>query len=381
MPKNDIVQLTIVHPRNDTRILFREVRSIAHSECWMPILIVADGNGSGMQRLCGTSVAIHDVGKPPGGRLGRVIIGSARAISQVRRVDPILIHFHDPELIPAGILLKLLGYRVIYDVHEDVPRDIKDKYWLPRAFRHVLSWSVGLLEWLGAKLFDGIVSATPKIAGRFPSRKTIVVQNFPILSELTISSPVPYEKRKNSFVYVGAISELRGAYEMTESIGKLDERYQVRLELAGPFRPVTLQDELRSIPGHDRVNFHGWLNRERVATVLGETKAGLVVLHPTPAYKDAYPVKMFEYMAAGLPVIASDFPLWRQIVEDARCGILVNPLEPRAIADAMRWILEHPLEAAAMGQRGRNAVEEKYNWIPEEGKLLTLYHTLLDRKP
>ena len=333
------------------------------------------------QWLSDSSVAVYDVGKPPGGRPGRVIIGSFRAILQIRRIRPILIHFHDPELIPAGIVLKLLGYRTIYDVHEDVPRAIMDKFWLPRVFRHVLSWSAELLEWLGAKLFDGIVSATPKIAERFPPGKTIVVQNFPIISELTVTNRVPYEMRKNSFVYVGAISKLRGANEMFGSIGMLDERYQARLELAGAFRPVTLQDELESIPGHDRVNFHGWASREQVATMLGETKAGLVVLHPTPAYKDAYPVKMFEYMAAGLPVIASDFPLWRQIVEDAGCGILVDPFEPRAIADAMQWILEHPLEAAAMGQCGRRAVEEKYNWNPEEEKLLALYQTLLDRQP
>lgn len=380
MSANDIVQLSTVHPRCDTRIFFRQVCSIVASGIWTPALVVADGNGSGRQQLSGVSVAVHDVGKPPGGRFGRLIIGSVRAIRKVRRIRPFLIHFHDPELIPAGIVLKLMGYRVIYDVHEDVPRAVMDKFWIPRIFRYVLSWSVELMERFGARLFDGIVSATPTIAERFPPSKTIVVQNFPILSEFRTISPLPYEKRSNAFVYVGAISELRGACEMIESIGKMDEGYRARLELAGSFRPATLQDRVQSIPGYDRVRMHGWASREGVAKILGEAKAGLVVLHPTPAYRDAYPVKMFEYMAAGLPVIASDFPLWRQIVEGAECGILVDPLVPRSITDAMEWILEHPQEAIEMGHHGRRAVNEKYNWISEEEKLLAFYQTLLDRK-
>ena len=86
---------------------------------------------------------------------------------------------------------------------------------------------------------------------------------------------------------------------------------------------------------------------------------------------------MFEYMSVGLPVIVSDFPLWRGIVENAGCGLLLDPLDPQATADAMQWILDHPAEAEAMGHRGREAVEKHYNWETEAEKLVALYKKLL----
>ncbi|MCY4211547.1 MAG: glycosyltransferase, partial [Gammaproteobacteria bacterium] len=106
-------------------------------------------------------------------------------------------------------------------------------------------------------------------------------------------------------------------------------------------------------------------------------RAGLVLYHPTPGILNAYPTKMFEYMSVGLPVIASDFPAWRHIVDRAECGLLVNPLEPSAIADAMLWLLNNPQEAERMGRRARKAAEEFYSWEREGDKLIRLYKKLL----
>ncbi|MGQ9498496.1 MAG: glycosyltransferase, partial [Desulfotomaculales bacterium] len=164
--------------------------------------------------------------------------------------------------------------------------------------------------------------------------------------------------------------------EMVTAMTLLPEALGVRLVLAGKFVPPFLEDEVRQLPGWERVDFRGWQDRAAVARLLGEARAGLVVLYPEPNYVEAQPNKLFEYMSAGLPVIASDFPLWRDIVEEAGCGLLVDPLDPAAIAQAIQWILEHPKEAEAMGRRGQKAVFDRYNWDTEAAKLLAFYRRL-----
>jgi glycosyltransferase involved in cell wall biosynthesis len=104
----------------------------------------------------------------------------------------------------------------------------------------------------------------------------------------------------------------------------------------------------------------------------------VVVFKPAANHVRAQPTKLFEYMSAGLPVIASNFPLWREIVERNNCGICVDPLSPAALAEAIRWLIQHPDAAREMGANGRRAVRTTYNWEPEGRKLTTLYRSLLD---
>jgi hypothetical protein len=337
-------------------------------------LFVQDGKGFEADESSGVQVV--DTGSKPRSRVLRMTLGAWRMLRAVQKARPDVAHFHDPELIPVGLALKLSGIKVIYDVHEDVPRQILTKYYLPAVFRKPAAWFMEAVEWIAGRCFDAIVPATPKIAVRFPADKTVVVQNFPILEELVAPEPLPYEQRPPHFAYVGGITRARGAREMVEAIGRVSSG-EARLRLAGAFSPKNLQSEIKALPGWDKVDFLGWADRRQVAGLLGNVRAGLVLFHPGPNHCSAQPNKMFEYMAAGLPVIASDFPLWRQIVDGAGCGLLVDPLDPVAIADAMQWILEHPAGAEAMGRRGRQAVEEKYNWEREAEKLIGLYERLM----
>jgi glycosyltransferase involved in cell wall biosynthesis len=367
-----IVQFTTVHPRFDTRIFVKQCRSLAGVWPGAVHLLVADGKGDEVR----DGIIIQDVGTASWGRIGRALIGSWRMWRALRMLKPAVAHFHDPELIGVGLLLKLSGIRVVYDVHEDVPRQILSKYWIPPVVRNPVSWLMSALEWVAGHVFDSIVTATPKIRERFPDSRTVIVQNFPLLKELVGADAAPYTDRQPVFAYVGAVGVIRGIREMVDAVQKARQFHPVTLVVGGPFSPPQLEDEIRLMPGSEFVNYRGWVSRTEVATLLGNARAGLVVLHPVKNYPDAYPVKMFEYMAAGLPVIASDFPLWRKIVEGAGCGLLVDPMNPQAIADAMCWILEHPDAAAEMGRRGRKAVEEKYNWEVEEATLLSLYRRL-----
>lgn len=375
MGNHDILHVTTVHPRMDIRITVKELYSASSLSRWKVGLLVADGVGDSLDTEFG--VTVEDIGQPIGGRTGRLFIGFWKALSKICSLRPRLIHFHDPELIPLGLVLKCLGYQVIYDVHEDVPRQIMYKLWIPKIMRSIIAGVMECVEWFAAVVFDNIVAATPKIAQRFPAHKTVVIQNFPRLEEFGSNNALAYSKRSPAFAYVGGITDSRGAQEMIKAINSLSEDVDYRLELAGSFSESALQRDLQSMPGWSRVRFHGWASRSEVADILSSVRAGLLVLHPLRNYLDSYPIKLFEYMASSLPVIASDFPLWRQIIGEVNCGLFIDPLNPRAISDAMQWILENPTEAEAMGRRGRRAVEQYYNWGTEETKLIELYDLVL----
>ncbi len=197
------------------------------------------------------------------------------------------------------------------------------------------------------------------------------INNFPILGEL--SNNVAWNEKKDEVCYVGGITKIRGIKEIIKS---LEFTENVMLNLAGNFSEKDTEQEVKSYRSWYKVNELGFLGREEVANVYKQSKAGLVTLHPIINYLDALPVKMFEYMVAGLPVISSDIKLWKEIVEGNNCGICVNPLEPKEIADAINYIIFNPREAEQMGQNGKQAVIEKYNWGAEEKKLLNIYKEL-----
>jgi hypothetical protein len=376
MKTKKIIHFTTVHTRTDTRIRIKQTASLAGNLTASVALFIQDGKGFEADESSG--MRVEDTGPKPRSRAFRMTLGAWRMLRAVQKARPDVGHFHDPELIPVGLALKLSGIKVVYDVHEDVPRQILTKYYLPAVFRKPAAWFMEAVEWIAGRCFDAIVPATPKIAMRFPAGKTVVVQNFPILKELIAPEPMSYEQRPPHFAYVGGITRARGAVEMVEAVGRVSSG-KAGLRLAGAFSPKSLRPEIEALLGWKKIDFLGWADRKQVAKLLGNVRAGLVVLHPTERYPDAYPVKMFEYMAAGLPVITSDFPLWREIVDGAGCGLLVDPLDPEAIAKAMQWILEHPAESEAMGRRGRQAVEERYNWEQEAKKLIRLYQRLLNK--
>lgn len=366
-----IAHLTSFHPPLDTRLFYREVKTVAAAG-YDVVLIAPDEADRVVDdvRIRAIPVATS--------RMGRIWTTIWQVYRAARQENARLYHFHDPELIPVGLLLRLGGRKVIYDVHEDLPRQLRTWFFIPRVLRGGLALFAEVTERVAARFLSGIVAATPTIAARFPARKTVVVQNFPVLEELSAPAATPYAQRPPCVAYVGGISEIRGIKHMVEAMGLLPEGLGARLSVGGAgFVPSELGDEVRRMPGWQRCTHLGWLGREAVARLLGEARVGLVVLHPTTNHLDSYPVKLFEYMAAGVPVVASDFPIWRGIVERAGCGLLVDPLDARAIAKAIQHLLEHPKDAEAMGRRGREAVIREFNWSAQAEKLLAFYGKVL----
>lgn len=369
MERISVAHLTSAHPRYDSRIFIKQCRSLA-ANGYDVSLVVADDRGDEVR----DGVTIADVGRKSG-RLGRMLVTTGEVYRKALVLDADAYHIHDPELIPVGVRLKHHGKHVIFDAHEDVPKQLLNKPYMGPLRLRALAGAFSIFERFACSRFDGLVAATPFIRDKFEpiNARTVDVNNFPVLGEL--ESVVPWGDKANEVCYVGGIAAVRGIREVVAAMDRV--KNGVRLNLGGTFNEPALEAEVQGQPGWARVNALGFLDRAGVRGVLGRSLAGLVTLHPIPNYLEALPVKMFEYMAAGIPVIASDFPLWRQIVDGNACGICVNPLDPVAIAKAIDILARDPDLARRMGENGRKAVEGKYNWSREEDKLLRFYREVL----
>lgn len=368
--RHRVVHLTSVHSRFDVRIFLKECVSLRRAGFDVS-LIVADGKGD---EVC-DDISIYDVGKV-NDRLDRIRNAPKRLLLKAKALDYDIYHLHDPELMPIGVKLKNLGKTVIFDAHEDFPKQLRSKPYLNKVAQWILSLTfVHYERWVCPK-FNAVVAATPFISEKFASMgaRSVNINNYPLFGELSIEG-IDWSKKSDLVCYVGGIAEIRGIHQLVEGMGSVQS--EARLALAGKFASNQLQDVVCRDSGWANVDNLGFLSREQVRDLMGRCKAGLVTFLPTPNHTDAQPNKMFEYMSAGLPVIASNFTLWREIIEGNQCGICVDPRDPKAIAEAIDFIVEHPKEAETMGQNGQRAVQEKYNWLIEEQKLLDLYMSLV----
>ncbi|MCU7698955.1 glycosyltransferase family 4 protein [Acinetobacter sp. AYS6] len=364
-----VAHLTSAHPRFDTRIFVKQCCSLTQS--YDTYLVVADGNGNEVKN----QVNILDVGKF-NGRKDRMLNAPNAVFEKALALQAEIYHLHDPELIPIGLKLKKMGKKVFFDAHEDLPNQIMSKHYLNPISKKIIAFLVKTYEKYACAKLDGIVAATPFIRDKFLkiNKNTIDINNYPKLEEF---SSIPTNALKgNQVCYIGGLADVRGIVEMVQAINSTQS--EAKLVLAGDFSDKNLEQSVIEMEGWEKVNFLGYVGRNEIKNTLTSSVAGLVVLHPTRSYLDSLPVKMFEYMCAGIPVIASDFPLWRSIVNDAQCGICVDPLKPYEIAKAIDYFINNPDKARLLGEQGRAAVLEKYNWSIEENKLLNFYSSILD---
>ncbi len=187
---NKICHITTVHPRYDVRIFHKECKSL--SKYYEVYLIVADGLGDDEK----DNVNIIDIGLRQTSRLKRAIIDSEKAFKKALDLNCDLYHFHDPELVKIGVKLRKKGKKVIYDTHEDLPRQILGKPYLNKFIKPVLSKLIERQENKAAKQFDYICCATPYIRDRFKkiNKNTVDINNFPITDKQT--EEIAFEKKK-----------------------------------------------------------------------------------------------------------------------------------------------------------------------------------------
>lgn len=378
-----ICHVSTVHRGVEIRIIRKELASLAEAGYQAHAIIAATPDEVAEAATLGITLHPLEENAQAGGRLTRMTRKMYSAWRACRKLDARLYHFHDPELIPLGLALKLAGYKVVMDVHEDLASQVLTKHWIPAPLRTLVARLSRMAERFGARFYDGVVTASPRQAAFFEdvARRVTVAHNYPLLSELAVdmktaeaaagtpASPTP----RTHVVYVGGISRIRGINEAIDAVEQAD----VRLVLAGRFKTEAERQEAASRPGWSRVEYLGWVDRQGIQQALTRSFAGLCTLHPTPNHLNAEPIKLFEYMAAAIPSIVSTIPDWMPYVQKHDAGICVDPMDTAAIATAIRQLRDDPERARQMGENGRRAVLEHYNWNTQAERLKKLYQEVL----
>ena len=368
----NIVHISTVHPDSDTRIFEKECRGLVAAGHRVTLIIQSDRTD------VRDGVNVKALPKSRG-RLHRMTVTMARAFCLVLMEKGDIYHLHDPELLPMGLILRFLGRKVVYDMHENLPEQIKDKHWIPVWLKRPLAATVRMWERVVLN-YMGVVMAERSYSKSYKwMKRSEVILNLPMVDDLVNFAP-KVRSTTPSVGYIGGVTRNRGALIIIDALQQIrEEGLPVSYECIGPVDSEVASDKrfLRAVsegwavtPGRMSPR-DGWPR-------IGHCQIGVAVLRSVGNYIESYPTKMFEYMAMGLPVVVSNFPLYREVVERYKCGICVDPDDKKAITEALRFLLENPDRAREMGQKGQKAVLQNYNWNRELGRLCNFYDSLIN---
>ncbi|MGI8959166.1 MAG: glycosyltransferase family 4 protein [Bryobacteraceae bacterium] len=360
----DVVMLTTAHPATDNRIFYREAKTLA--EAGLAVAVI--GPHPKPETLEG--VWIEALPKQSRGSL-RLMQGWMMIRLALRLRSRVFL-FHDPELFGVGLVLRLLGKKVVYDCHENLPAQVLQKSWIPRPLRRPASALAWLIEWFGSRLLSGVAVARDAVLPRFPKNRRISIRNFPTEQALKSAEGLPIDLRENIVIYAGGLGRVRGIAELLEAFRHIRPD-EAELWLAGIFHDKAFQDEiLKDLPSN--IKWLGWLEHPQVLALYPSVKIGINLLYPTPSHKNSQPIKLYEYLAAGIPVIASNFPEFNELLEG--CGVQVDPKNPAEIERAIRDLLSDPARLSEMSKIGRDRVLTSYSWKGEGVRLVDFCNQL-----
>lgn len=373
-PRPRVCHVTSVHVPEDGRILYHECSTLARR--FEVVLVCRDDRGP--RTIEG--VRIVPASTREGGRLRRW--ASLRTLidaAEQTRAD--LYHFHDPELMAAMIGLgRRTGRPVIYDVHEHYPDAVTQRAWIPRVVRPLLAAVADWDERRRAPRFAGLVVADDALRDRFAglNPRVVAVRNYPPLRLFPSAPRARADDRPPTIAYVGSISVVRGINEVLAVHRSVRERFdRCRLMLVGKPTEDAAEIVAEAVAGDpDHVSFVGPVPYAGLGELLAGVDVGLALLRPHPKYEKNVPTKVFDYMAAGVPYVASDFTPLRAVSGDIG-GRLVPPGDGPAAVDAVADLLADRHAARSLGAEGRQLVEDRINWEKEGEALCDLYDSLL----
>lgn len=374
MLKSNIAHLTTVHIRTDTRVLYKEVQTL--SRVYNTTLIVADGMGD----VTNSFAEIVDLGKPKN-RFSRFLFYGLKALPILRRKKISCVHIHDPELLLVAFILKLRGYKIIYDIHELVYEDIKTKNWISSQFiKNVIAWFYKYMEGMALKYFDGVILAEngykEYYEKHYPKRiyKVKYIRNYPIKAMFNIveKSNKTTTENENAIIYLGAISEDRGIVELVDAMNFLDETF--KLYVIGRWTDSSLLERCQSLSGWSKVEKLGYLRPDEIGKYIQMSKIGMCTLHRLENFAYTTPVKSFEYLINGLPLIMTDFPFWKDFYKGT--AVFIDPQKPQEISEAIVKLVHNEKMYQEMSSEGIKLALQ-HCWENEEKELLDLYTKII----
>ena len=363
-----VLHISSVHPFDDVRIIYRECAVLRHAGFDVEAAffdVPEQGEVAG--------VPLVSLGQRPGSRLWRAVRAVRAAKRLVRERRPRIVHLHDPELLPLARSLKRSGVSVFYDAHEDLPRQIFHKPWIPAWARAPISrlaeaWLPGLLEGTDAV----IVAARHIDAGWMTSRPRVLLRNMPVGARRLAAQGGDFDSRQPAAVYAGLLSPTR----RLDLAVKAALQAGAEVRLAGRGDTAYIESLVAMSP--DRVRFLGNLEPHRLDELLATCRVGLAMLPGSPAYLEAIPSKVFDYLKAGLPFVWSDFPFWRDALDNQLLEYGADPADVDAVASLIQPLLT---DRQAWG-RARREVQRcalRYPSAEEESaQLIELYQATLE---
>ncbi|NBJ14322.1 MAG: glycosyltransferase family 4 protein [Dehalobacter sp. 4CP] len=370
--------LTTGHPALDNRIFYKQALSLKKKYDDIT-LIVPDERTEYIEQ------GIRIIGVPRAGSLyGRFKLGDT-VVAKAIELQPDICHFHDFELIYKVLKIKkaLPACKLIYDVHEHYPDMMRMSRKIPRILRPLATFLVDKSELYYAEKFDQIITADDAVKDRFTGKnpRVDVVYNFTeFIPTEADASPKETELPEKEYdaIYQGDITLERGVYMTVQAIKLLKEKYpDIRMIFVGPFNDVegkeivTQYIEENDLSNH--ILFTGRVPHLEVQDYIRKSRVGVVTLLPLPKYFKNIPIKQFEYMSCGIPIVGSNLPPIQRFLTSYNSGIIVDPTKPEDIAKGLGILLADPRLCKEMGDNGIKAVREEYNWGKMEEKLLKIY--------
>jgi glycosyltransferase involved in cell wall biosynthesis len=368
-----VCHLSTIHSVSDDRIFYKECVTLARHGYEVTYVVPHDRDE---MRDGVRIVALRRYNN----RVTRVFRGSWCAFRKAMGTKAAVIHFHDPELIPAGFLFKLCGRKVIYDVHELVYHHIGQKEWGNAVLRSVLKGMYRVLEGLAVRCFDKIILVVDDDQFRDyffttykkKAAKFIFLRNYPMIKFIDDLPAASIDKELDLIIYAGGLSRQRGIREVIAATGLMSPA--PRFILFGQWSDDAYKEECRQEKGWENVRDMGYRKLEEIYPYIKVADLGIALLYPLKNYLTSLPVKAFEYMTCNVPILMSDFPFWRKKFES--CAFFTDPCDPEKIAETLQSVLKDKKMLREKGHAGRLLVEQHYSWEAEERTLLDCYEEL-----